>query len=103
MNNVSWAVTNSATLINYLDNDSYIAHLAEHQEMTTLKKLHYHMKKFDTNVPIDVLVDNVNFPEHDIAHDEYLSNVDIALAGTFDLKDVKFELMQVSWATKNQL
>ena len=70
MSNVSGAVTNSAMLINYLDNDPDISYLAEYQEMTTAKKCHYHLKTFDTNVPIGVLVDNVKFPELDTMHDE---------------------------------
>ena len=61
------------------------------------------MKILDTNVPIDVLVENAKFPEHDVAHDKYLSNVDITPTDMFELKDVKYELPQVSWVTKNQL
>ena len=60
------------------------------------------MKMFDTNVPIYVLVENAKFPEYDVVHDECLSNLDIAPAGIFELKDVKHELFQVSWVTKDQ-
>ena len=86
MRDVSGEVTSSAMLINYLDNGRDISCLAEHQEMITAKKMHHHVKMFDTNDSIDVLVGNVEFPEHDIAHDECFSNVDIAPTGMFDLK-----------------
>ena len=69
----------------------------------TTAKTHCHAKMIDTNSPIDVLVDNANFPEHDISHDEHLSNVDIAPVSMFELKDVKNELVQVPWVTNNQL
>ena len=61
------------------------------------------MKTFETNVPIDVLVENMKFPDHDIVYDEYLSNVCIDPVDMFELKDVKNELVQVPWVTKNQL
>ena len=60
------------------------------------------MKMLDTSVPIDVLADNVNFPEHRSMHDECSSNVDSSPAGMFELKDVKHELAQVSWLTQNK-
>ena len=65
--------------------------------------MHFHVKTFDTNAPIDLLVDNAKFPEHEIAHDECLSNVDIAPIGMFELKDVECELVQVSWVAKNKI
>ena len=71
--------------------------------MTTAKKFHCHVKMFDTNVPIDVMVDNATFPVHNISHYEYLSNVYIALVGVFDLNNSKCKLVQVLWVAKNQL
>ena len=78
-----------------MDNDPDIAYLAEHQVITTANNLYYHVKTLETNVPIDVLVANVKFPEHDIAHEENLSNVGISQTGISDLKDAKYELVQV--------
>ena len=80
MNDISDAVTNSGMLINYLNNGPDISWFTEHQETITTKKLHIHVKMFDTHDPIDLLVDNANFPKSDIAHDEHLSNVEIAPA-----------------------
>ena len=60
MRDFSGAITSNAILINYLDNIRDMSCLAEHQEMTTAKKLHHHVKMFDTIVSIDVLVDNIN-------------------------------------------
>ena len=65
--------------------------------------MHCHVKMLDTNAPFDVLVKNKTFPEHYTIHEECLSKVDIAQEGISDLKDVKLELVQVSWVTKNQL
>ena len=54
------------------------------------------MKMLETSAPIDVLVGNATFSDHDIVHDECLSNIDIVLAGMFEFKDVKCELVQVT-------
>ena len=58
---------------------------------------------FDTNLPIDVLMENATFPEHDVIHDENFSNVDISPLGMFELKEVECELVQVLQVNKNQL
>ena len=67
------------------------------------KKLNFHVKMFDTNSPVDTLVDNAKFPEHDIFREEHLSDVDIVTSGMFGLKYTKDKSTQVSWVTKNQL
>ena len=103
MSDVSGAITNSAILITCLQNEPFIDSLAEHQEMTTAKRLHCHVKTLYMNVRIGVLVNNEKFPEYDIVHEEHLSNVDIDPTGMFDLKDAKYEFVQVLWVAKNQL
>ena len=48
MSDVSGAITNSALLMSHLYNYLDIACLAKNQEITTAKKLHCHMKTFDS-------------------------------------------------------
>ena len=63
MNDVSEIVSNSAILINYLNNDPDAACIAQCQQLSVEKDLHYHVKLFGTTGPIDVLVDKINFPQ----------------------------------------
>ena len=65
--------------------------------------MYFHVKTFNMNVPIDVLVDNEKFPGYEIAHEKCSSNFGIVPVGIFELKDAKHNLAQVSWVTKNKL
>lgn len=103
MNDVSEIVSNSTILINYLNNDLGTACIAQCQQLKVAKDLHYHLKLFGTTGPINVLVDKINFPQNDIMCSSYLSGLKVAFEKIFELENGKFELVQVSWATKNQL